>query len=363
MARALRLAARGQGRTSPNPMVGAVIVSGDTAVGKGYHKEIGGPHAEIWALREAGDQAAGATLYVTLEPCSHQGRTPPCTDAIIQAGIRKVVAAVGDPNPQVCGKGFEQLRRAGMRVEVGVLEEDARRLNAAYFKHVQTGLPFVSLKAAMSLDGKIATVSGESRWITGEKARAVGHRLRASHDAVLVGIGTVLADDPQLTVRRARGRSPLRVVVDSAGRTPLDAALLSADEVPPVITVGEDAPVERIDKLRQAGADVWMLPCAEGRVDLPALMRRLGKRDVQSILVEGGGTLSAALLAADMVDRVYFFLAPMIIGGRDAPTPVDGEGKSALADALRLGNMRTRRIGDDLLIGADIVRDDGCSQD
>jgi len=366
MKRALRLAARGAGRTSPNPMVGAVIVSGGRLVGEGYHKQVGGPHAEVWALRAAGEAARGATMYVTLEPCCHQGRTPPCTDAIVAAGIGKVVAAVLDPNPKGNGRGVQLLRDAGIEVEVGLLEQEARELNAAYLKHTTTGLPLVSLKAAMSLDGKIATRTGESKWITGERARRFAHKLRARHDAVMVGIGTVLSDDPKLTVRSVRGRSPVRLVVDSAARTPPTAALLTAGERPPVIAVTEKAPDERVDALRRAGAEVWVLPAEphppspsppaeRGRVDLAALLRRLGEEQVQSVLVEGGGTLASAALAAGLVDRVYFFIAPLIIGGAEAPTAVGGEGVARLSEAWRIRNMRVRRIGEDLLITGDVL--------
>lgn len=355
MRRALRLALRGQGRTSPNPMVGAVIVKAGQLIGQGHHKQVGGPHAEIWAIRQAGENARGATIYVTLEPCSHHGRTPPCTDALIQSGLARVVAAVEDPNPQVSGNGLRKLQEAGIEVEVGLLADEARRLNAPYFKHTTTGLPLVSLKTAMSLDGKIATAAGESRWITGDKARALGHRLRAIHDAVLVGVGTVLADDPRLTVREARGRTPLRVIVDSRARTPAEAALLTADEIPPVIAVTEDAPGERLEALQQAGAEIWKMPSRRGQVDLRALMKRLGERQVQSVLVESGGTLTAGLLDADLADRVYFFVAPRLIGGAEAPGPVGGAGVAKLSEAWRLENMRVRRVGEDVLISGDIA--------
>lgn len=357
MKRALRLAARGEGRTSPNPMVGAVIVLGDRVVGEGYHREVGGPHAEIWALREAGDKARAATMYVTLEPCAHEGRTPPCVNALIAAGIGRVVAATLDPNPLVNGKGLSALQEAGVETEVGLLEAEARRLNAAYFKHTATGLPLVSLKAAMTLDGKIATASGESRWITGERARRAAHRLRTTHDAVLVGVGTVIADRPRLTVRTVRGRTPLRVVADSEARTPLDSPVLTADEIPPIIAITEAAPRGRVDALEKAGAETWVLPSEGGAVDLRALMQRLGERQVQSVLVEGGGTIAAALLEADLVDRVYFFLAPKLVGGKAAPSPVDGAGVDKLAAAWRVTGMRARRIGEDILISGDIARE------
>ena len=355
MRRALRLALRGQGRTSPNPMVGAVILKSGQLIGQGHHRQAGGPHAEIWAIRQAGDKARGATIYVTLEPCSHHGRTPPCSDALIQAGLARVVAAVEDPNPQVSGNGVRKLQEAGIEVEVGLLGDEARRRTAPYFKHTTTGLPLVSLKAAMSLDGKIATSTGESRWITGDKARALGHRLRAIHDAVLVGIGTVLADDPRLTVRDARGRTPLRVIVDSRARTPAEAALLTADPIPPVIAVTSEAPKRRLEALKRAGAEIWEMPSLGGFADLRALMKRLGERQVQSVLVESGGTLTAALLDADLADRVYFFVAPRLIGGAEAPTPVGGSGVAKLSEAWRLENMRVRRVGEDVLIIGDIA--------
>jgi diaminohydroxyphosphoribosylaminopyrimidine deaminase/5-amino-6-(5-phosphoribosylamino)uracil reductase len=356
MQRALRLAARGQGRTSPNPMVGAVVVQKGELVGEGYHREVGGPHAEVWALRQAGDRARGGTIYVTLEPCSHHGRTPPCADALVQAGLGRVVAAMVDPNPRVSGAGLERLREAGIEVEVGVLEGEARRLNAAYIKHTVEGLPLVSLKAAMSLDGKIATASRESRWITGERARAVGHRLRAMHDAVMVGMGTVLADDPRLTVRQARGRTPRRVVVDSKGRTPTEAAVLKADQIPVIIAVTEGAPEGKTAALRGAGAEVIEVSSRDGRVDLQGLMQDLASRQIQSVLVEGGGTLAEGLLAAGLVDRVYFFIAPKIIGGATAPTPVDGAGIAELSQAWRLERVQVRRVGEDILISGDVAR-------
>jgi diaminohydroxyphosphoribosylaminopyrimidine deaminase/5-amino-6-(5-phosphoribosylamino)uracil reductase len=410
MQRALRLAARGIGRTNPNPAVGAVIVAGDQVVGEGYHQQAGGPHAEVFALEAAGAQAAGAAMYVTLEPCSHHGRTPPCVDAVIAAGIKRVVVAVQDPNPQVNGQGVAKLREAGITVEVGLCEKEARQLNAPFIKHIITGLPLVSLKAAMSLDGKIATRTGESQWITGEKARAYGHTLRAQHDAVMAGIGTVLADNPRLTARREnptpyppprkqRGgteerKAPLRIIVDSNARTPLNAALLTADSRPPVIAVAEGTPEERIEALQEAGAEVWVIaphplstsPQArrgeivgqelascpatdwkgelmgqeasscptESRVDLNALMKRLGEQQIQSVLVEGGGTLASALLAAGLADRVYFFLAPIIIGGQAAPGPIGGDGIAKLAEVWRLTNLKVRRMGEDVLISGEI---------
>jgi diaminohydroxyphosphoribosylaminopyrimidine deaminase/5-amino-6-(5-phosphoribosylamino)uracil reductase len=336
-------------------MVGAALVKGGRVVGEGYHRQVGGPHAEVWALRAAGAAAKGATMYVSLEPCSHTGRTPPCTEALVSAGVSRVVAACLDPNPQVNGRGMRALRAAGIATEVGLLEAEARRLNAAYFKHTRTGLPLVSLKTAMSLDGKIAAVSGQSRWITGERARSAAHRLRSVHDAVVVGVGTVLADDPRLTVRTARGKTPLRVVVDSRARTPPAARILAADERAPILAVTRQAPRARVERLRNAGAEVWSVRSRRGHVDLGSLMERLGDRAVQSAMIEGGGTLAAGALAAGIVDRVYFFIAPRIIGGAGAPTPVDGPGIARLASGWRLESVRVRRIGEDLLVTGDIA--------
>ncbi len=354
MGRALRLAARGRGWTSPNPMVGTVVVKRGRIVGEGYHHEVGGPHAEVWALEAAGANARGATVYVSLEPCCHHGRTPPCTQALIAAGVTRVVAAGLDPDTRVSGQGVRQLRDAGIEVDVGVREAEARRLNEGFFKRVTTGLPFVSLKAAMSLDGKIATAGGESQWITGEPARKLAHRLRAEHDAVMVGVETALADDPQLTVRTARGRSPLRVVVDSRARTPATARLLAAGERRTVIAVTEAAPEVSRRRLEAAGAAVWVSAAADGRVDLGWLLRRLAEKGVNSVLVEGGGTLAAGALAAGVVDRVYFFVAPLILGGAGALTPVEGEGARRLAAAWRVQSMRVRRVGEDLLITGEV---------
>jgi len=364
MGRALRLAARGRGWTSPNPMVGAVVVKRGRIVGEGYHHEVGGPHAEIWALDEAGAAARGATVYVSLEPCCHHGRTPPCTRALIAAGVTRVVAASLDPDKRVSGEGVRQLRGAGIRVDTGVREAEARRLNEGFFKRVTTGLPFVSLKAAMSLDGKIATADGESQWITGEPARRLAHRLRAEHDAIMVGVETALADDPQLTVRTGRGRSPLRVVVDSRARTSATARLLTADERRPIIAVTEAASEGNRRRLEATGAVVWICPAANGRVDLCWLLRRLAEEGVNSVLVEGGGTLAAGALAAGVVDRVYFFVAPLILGGASALTPVEGEGARRLTVAWRVQSMRVRRVGEDLLITGEVSGNAAaCSQE
>ena len=357
MRRALQLARRARGRTAPNPMVGAVVVRDGCAVGEGYHHRAGEPHAEVLALRAAGEAARGADLYVTLEPCCHHGRTPPCTEAVLAAGVRRVFAAMEDPFPRVSGGGVRQLREAGVEVEVGLLEADARRLNEAFLKAVATGLPFVTLKMATTLDGKIATRTGDSRWITGEVARRHVQQLRNWHDAVLVGAGTARADDPLLTARLRGARNPLRVVVSTNGRLPLDSQLgRTAADVPTLIAVAA-APDDVVAGWRSVGADVVSAPAADGRVDLEALLRALLARGVHSVLVEGGAGLAGSLLDARLVDRLVMFLSPKIVGGTDAPGPVGGQGVERMADALALQNVQWRRFGEDLAVIGDVYRD------
>jgi len=348
---ALRLARRGLGLTSPNPAVGAVVAKGGKIVGRGYHRQVGGPHAEVVALQQAGELARGADLYVTLEPCCHFGRTPPCVEAIIGAGIKRVFAAWQDPNPRVDGQGIARLRGAGLEVHLGLLEAQAKGLNEAHHKFVTTGLPLVTLKLACSLDGKIATREGESRWITGERARRFVHRLRAWHDAVLVGAATVLADDPELTVRLGRGKQPRRVVADSRGRIPPTARILTSSDPPPIVATTPLCLLEKREKLVETGAEVLVLPEREGKVDLAALLRALGEREITSLLVEGGGKLAAGLLEAGLVDKAWFILAPIIIGGENAPGAVAGKGVAHLSEAWRLKRVRLRRLGEDLAIG------------
>ncbi len=358
MGRALRLAERGIGRTSPNPMVGAVLVKDERVVGEGAHLRAGGPHAEAIALDAAGASARGATCYVTLEPCAHVGRTPPCADALVRAGVARVVAACEDPYREVAGRGLARLRAAGVAVTTGVREAEARALNRAFLCAVTEGRPHVTLKAAMTLDGKIAAADGESRWITGEAARLEAHRLRFAADAVLVGIGTVLADDPRLTVRHAGlpPKEPFRVVADSRLRTPPEARIIRAgDPSRVVLACVAPAPAGPAAALRALGVRVLELPGDGGRVDLRALLAALRALDVIAVLVEGGGELGGALAEASLVDRVAFFLAPRLVGGRDAPGPVGGRGR-ALKESLGLVDVRTRQLGDDLLIEADVLR-------
>ena len=352
MRRALALARRARGQTSPNPMVGAVVARGGRVIAEGYHRRAGQPHAEAIALERAGPRARGATLYVTLEPCCHQGRTPPCTDAVIASGVRRVVAAMRDSNPLVAGKGLARLRRAGIEVQVGVLEEEARRLNEAYSHFITTGRPFVTLKLAASLDGKIASRTRESRWITGQQARFHVHRLRAESDAVMVGIGTALADDPRLTGRLGAPRQPVRIVVDSLARLPTDAAMLREPGGRVIVAATRRAPKPRVDALRRAGAEVLFVRARGGRVDLGPLLDALGRREITSVLVEGGSELAGSLLDERLVNRFVLFLAPILIGGKEAPTIAGGKGVAHLRDALRLDHLTLRRLGPDLLITA-----------
>jgi diaminohydroxyphosphoribosylaminopyrimidine deaminase/5-amino-6-(5-phosphoribosylamino)uracil reductase len=352
---ALRLAARGIGRTSPNPVVGAVVVHGGAVVGKGYHERAGGPHAEVHALEAAGDLARGGSLYVTLEPCNHVGRTPPCTEAILRSGVSRVVVGCRDPNPHVTGKGIEVLRSRGLDVEVGVEAERCRRLNDAFIKHVTTGLPLVVAKAAASLDGKIASASGDSRWITNERSRRFVHRLRWALDAVLVGVKTVLADDPQLTARiPGRGvKKPLRVILDTALRTPLGSQLVrSATETPTLIATGPEPDRRQVVRFRKRGVEVLPLSLEEGRVSPSGLLRELGSRQVTSLLVEGGAEVHGSFFRAGLVDKVYFFYAPKIIGGRDAVSLVGGRGAAVVGEGLALNRLRIRRFDGDIMVEA-----------
>ena len=362
MSLALRLAAKGRGKTSPNPMVGALVVKNGRIVGRGYHQGPGQPHAEILALKEAGLRAGGATLYVTLEPCCHLlKRTPPCVPAVVQSGVRQVVVAMADPNPSVKGRGIAALRRAGIMATTGIARENATQLNRAYLHWVRTGRPYVILKAGMTLDGKVATAKGESRWITGPLARRDAHRLRSQVDAVVVGIGTVIQDDPTLTARlsdRPRKpalRQPLRVVLDSRLRTPPTARVCATqDQAKTLIVTTRRAPRSRRRVLEQAGVEVVSLSTKNGPVSLPALMTMLGKRGITSLLIEGGSTVNAAALRAKLVNHVVLYLAPTLMGGQDAKAVIGGRSPARLAQALALRHMTVRRIGRDVLVEGDL---------
>lgn len=352
MERALALARRAMGQTSPNPMVGAVVVRNRRIIGEGYHHRAGAPHAEIHALNAAGDRAKGSDLYVTLEPCSTHGRTPPCTDAIINAGIRRVVVAAVDPNPKHSGQGLELLKKAEIRVEVGLLSEEASKLNEPFNKWIRTGMPFLTVKAAMSLDGKIATRIGESKWITGEKSRAFVQELRRGADAVMVGSGTIITDNPQLTVRDgAIDWQPRRVVVDSRGRSALDARVFSDEHCQRTIVLTNERSPEPWRK-QLAGRGVTVLTCAlcDDHLDVSDALKLLTEHEVISVLVEGGGGLIGALFDARLVDKAVFFYAPKIIGGMDAPTAVEGKGNEQLKNAVALRKVEWRHLGDDLVV-------------
>ena len=356
MQEALALAAQARGRTSPNPMVGSLVVKDGRIVGRGYHVKAGAPHGEVVALEDAGEQAKGATLYITLEPCCHYGggkRTPPCTRAIIAAGIRRVVAAMRDPNPLVSGQGVEELRQAGIVVELSVLETEAAALNEVFIKYIITKRPFVLLKVAASLDGKIATVTGESRWITNERSRLLVHQLRDQVDAVMVGINTVLRDDPLLTTRLpgGGGRDPMRIVVDTHLRIPCEARLLATSATAcTVIATSPAAPGEKRLQLEAAGAKVLIVESDGPGISLGPLMDQLGAMQVTSILLEGGGELHCSALGAGIVDKVLYFLAPKLIGGRSAPMAIAGEGFARLEEAVTLDRMQVRQLDGDLLI-------------
>lgn len=352
MRRALELAAEVSGATSPNPNVGCVLLRDGAIVGEGATQPAGGAHAEVMALRAAGDRARGAAVYVTLEPHAHHGRTPPCTDALAAAGVAAVHVAMIDPNPDVSGRGVEQLRAAGIEVTLGDGEAEARKLLEAYIKHRATGRPFVIAKFAATLDGKIAASSGDSRWVAGEAARAWAHEFRTKIDAIMCGVNTVLLDDPQLTAR-PRGvpaaRQPLRIVTDSRGRTPLDARVLGEGGSTLIATTGASTKEWR-EAVRAAGAEVAVLPAdASGRVDLRELMRLLGEREVLSLLIEGGGVLHASLFEAGLVDKVHAIIAPRIVGGALYPA-VAGAGVAHMSEAITLRDVETQRLGDDVVI-------------
>ncbi|MEM3400222.1 MAG: bifunctional diaminohydroxyphosphoribosylaminopyrimidine deaminase/5-amino-6-(5-phosphoribosylamino)uracil reductase RibD [Candidatus Micrarchaeia archaeon] len=344
---ALGLANLGIPRAFPNPLVGAVVVKNGKIIATGYHREYGKEHAEIMALRRAGKSANGATLYVNLEPCCHYGKTGPCVDEIVKYGIKRVVVGIKDPNPKVCGGGIKKLREAGIRVDVGVLKNDAARLNEVFIKYMSTGCPFIALKCAMTLDGKIATETGDSKWISGKTARMYAHFLRAYYDAVLVGVNTVIKDDPLLTCRIEGGRNPVRVIVDSKLRIPLNAKVVREGTI---IATSKKHDRDKREKLEKAGCVVVV--CGKERVRLRRLVSLLGKRGITSLLVEGGGEVNASFINERIVDKIYFVIAPKIVGGKEAKTPVEGEGVAKMYDALKFKVVRVLSLGGDYLIEA-----------
>jgi diaminohydroxyphosphoribosylaminopyrimidine deaminase/5-amino-6-(5-phosphoribosylamino)uracil reductase len=360
MRSALALARKGLGRSSPNPAVGAVVVKSGRIIGRGYHAKQGEPHAEIHALNEAGAAAKGATIYVTLEPCHHQGRTPPCTRAIQEAGIARLVYGASDPNPKVAGGGAAYLAAQGLAVKAGVLREACEHEHRFFFKHITSGLPYVVLKTAATLDGKTAAHTGDSRWVTGGEARRQVHRMRSWLDAICVGSGTALADDPQLTCRLLGGRDPLRVVVDSKLILPPTAKVLDpSSQAGCLVACGPKAPAKRRAALENAGAQVLALPEGpRGGVDLAELMAELGRRGVTSLLLEGGAGLAWGFLSQGLIDEVVYFYAPKLIGGAAAPGMIAGAGFASIAEAVELEKPKLRRVGDDIMMQARVKKHD-----
>jgi len=355
MGQALSLARLALGQASPNPAVGAVVIKKGAVVGQGYTQPPGSHHAEVLALKQAGEAARGGVMYVTLEPCAHYGRTPPCTEAIISAGIKRVHMAMLDPNPIVSGRGKDQLEQKGIRTYLGEDAEEAKEINEAYIKFITTGLPFVTAKFAISLDGKIATRTGNSRWISGPESRKYVHCLRYTSDAIMAGANTVIADDPHLTTRCSGGKGgtarkqPLRVIVDGEGRTPLTARVFN-EPGETLLALGRAAKSEERAAFTKAGAEILEIPAADGQVDLGRLLKVLGERQITSILVEGGGILLGSLFDQGLVDKVIAFIAPVIIGGEEAKTAVAGRGVDQVAESFRLEGMKVEKLGDDLMV-------------
>ena len=355
MEQAFSLAKLALGQVSPNPAVGAVVVKNDIVVGQGYTQPPGSWHAEVVALKQAGKEARGSVMYVTLEPCCHYGRTPPCTQAIIAAGIAEVHVAMLDANPLVSGRGKDELEREGIKVYLGEHEEEAKRSNEAYTKFITTGMPFVTAKFAISLDGKIATKSGDSKWISGDEARKYVHNLRYTSDAIMAGVNTVLVDDPRLTARSCGGKGgaarkqPLRVIVDGKGRMQLTAQLLS-EPGKTLLALGKFVTPEEKATFAQVGAELLELPLEGGLVDLGKLLKALGERQITSVLVEGGGILLGSLFDCKLVDKVIAFIAPIIIGGKEAKTAVSGKGVDKVVDSLKLEHVSLEKLGEDLMV-------------
>jgi diaminohydroxyphosphoribosylaminopyrimidine deaminase/5-amino-6-(5-phosphoribosylamino)uracil reductase len=353
MREAHSLAKSAEGRTTPDPMVGAVLVKGGRIISMGYHGEVATPHAEAWAIQKAGEEARGSTLYLNLEPCCDfaNKNNPPCTDTIIRSGIKRVVASMIDPNPLVNGRGFARLKRHGIKVEVGLLEKEARHLNEVFVKYIRTKRPFVVLKTALTIDGKIATRTGASRWVAGPEALRYAHHLRNIYDAILVGIGNVLIDDPRLDVRRVeKVKDPVRIVLDSFARTPLRAKVLTTGTARTIIAVGPKAPRSKVESLAKKGAEILQVTAQNGLINIRELLKKLGEMKITSVLVEGGGEVNSSFIDARAIDKAYFFIAPKIFGGRDAKTPVEGKGVALPGQAKWLKNVYVDKVGADILI-------------
>jgi diaminohydroxyphosphoribosylaminopyrimidine deaminase/5-amino-6-(5-phosphoribosylamino)uracil reductase len=359
MTRALELAAQGRGGAEPNPLVGCVIAHGAEVIGEGYHRRYGGPHAEVEALQMAGERARGATLYVTLEPCCHWGKTPPCSQAVIKSGVGRVVVAMSDPFPQVAGGGLAELKSAGVEVSVGLLDEAARQLNRPYLKLLATGRPWVIAKWAMTLDGKIATRDGSSQWISSPESRAIVHQLRGRVDAIIVAAGTVRADDPQLTARPTGPRIATRVVVDDRAELSLASqSVRTARETPVLVAVAADASAEKVAALKQSGCDVFVCAGVDRPARIDSLLNELGRRRFTNVLVEGGSKLLGGLLDQRQIDEVYAFIAPKLVGGDTAPSPIAGVGIGNMAEALRLDSVQVDTIGGDIFLRGQVTPSD-----
>jgi diaminohydroxyphosphoribosylaminopyrimidine deaminase/5-amino-6-(5-phosphoribosylamino)uracil reductase len=350
MRRVLHLAEKGRGRTSPNPMVGAVLVKRGKVVGEGYHARAGEPHAEIVAIEKAGERAKGATLYLNLEPCTHYGKTPPCAPAVIEAGVRKVIVGIEDPNPLVKGRGLALLKQAGLDVKVGLLEKECHRLNEAFCKYIVQHEPFIILKMAATLDGKLATRSGESQWITGETSRRFVHRLRDQVDGVVVGIGTVLKDDPMLTARIRGGRDPYRIVFDSRLRIPENAKVVDLSPSKTIVATTGMGSRDKMERLRKKGVRILISDSKSGKVDLKVSLLKLGEMGMMSLLLEGGSQLSGSFLDQRLIDKILLFLSPKLIGDPEAPGIFGGPGVAHLKEAIPLRDLKVRKIGDDILV-------------
>lgn len=354
----MQLAGNAIGRTSPNPLVGAVIVKDNRVVGCGWHRKAGTPHAEVHALNQAGELAQGADVYVTLEPCAHYGKTPPCAKALVEAKVKNVYGGLLDVNPKVAGKGFKILEDAGIHVEYGFLQDELRKQNEVFFKWIEHKKPFVVLKAAMTLDGKIATATGQSKWITNETSRAYGYKLRDIYDGIMVGINTVIEDNPMLTARVDGGKNPIRIVVDSSLRIDINANVVQDKSAKTIVATTDKADKDKILKLQAQDIDVIVVDKDENdKVDIEKLLDILGQQNICSILVEGGATLSGSFVAKKLVDKVYFFIAPKIVGGKEAKTPVAGTGILNLQEALALKDIQIEKLEEDILIIGRVDKD------